>query len=101
MVVQFTVSVALIICTIIIYHQIIFAKNRPVGYTRDGLLMVQKKSADFYGKYDLFSTELKNTGVVSEIAECRRTSYRCWQGNGGFDWKGKDPSFDPHFGTLA
>jgi ABC-type antimicrobial peptide transport system permease subunit len=24
-----------------------------------------------------------------------------WQGNSGFDWKGRSPSFDPDFGTLA
>jgi len=37
-VVQFTVSVILIIGTIIIYKQIQFAKSRPVGYTRQGLV---------------------------------------------------------------
>jgi predicted lysophospholipase L1 biosynthesis ABC-type transport system permease subunit len=58
-VVQFTVSAALIICTIIIYNQVIYVKNRPVGYTREGLLMIQKKSDDFYGKDDLLRTELK------------------------------------------
>ena len=44
---QFTVSVALIICTIIIYRQAQVAKDRPVGYTRDGLVMIEKKSSDF------------------------------------------------------
>src|SRR6202012_2819519 len=36
-VVQFTVSVVLIIGTIVVYRQIQFAKNRPVGYDRSGL----------------------------------------------------------------
>ena len=35
-VLQFTVSVTFIIGTIIVYRQIQFAKNRPVGYTREG-----------------------------------------------------------------
>ena len=100
-VVQFTVSVGLIIGTIVVYHQMQFAKNRPVGYTREGLIMVQKKSDDFYGKYDLFSTELKNTGVVAAIAESGGKVTGVWQGNNGFDWKGKDPYFDADFGTLA
>ena len=42
-VMQFSISIALIICTLIVYNQIMFAKNRPVGYTRDGLILVQKK----------------------------------------------------------
>ncbi len=39
-VLQFTVSVALIVGTIIIYQQVIYVKNRPVGYSRDGLITV-------------------------------------------------------------
>ena len=35
---QFTVSVVLIIGTIIVFRQIQFAKDRPVGYSRDGLV---------------------------------------------------------------
>ena len=61
---QFTVSVTLIIGTIIVYQQIQFAKNRPVGYSRDGLLMIQMTSPDFYGKHDVIFSELKNTGAV-------------------------------------
>ena len=36
-VVQFTVSVILIIGTIVVYQQIQFAQNRPIGYNREGL----------------------------------------------------------------
>ncbi|MEJ0029550.1 MAG: ABC transporter permease [Bacteroidota bacterium] len=43
-VVQFTVSVTLIICTAAIYHQLMFIKNRPVGYDREGLVMIRKRS---------------------------------------------------------
>jgi putative ABC transport system permease protein len=97
---QFTVSVALIICTIIIYRQIQIAKNRPVGYTRDGLVMIQKKSSDFDGKYDLLRSELKNTGAVAEMSESFGKVTEIASGNGGFKWKGKDPNLDDQFGTL-
>ena len=63
-VMQFTISVALIISTIVVYRQIQFAKNRPVGYTREGLIMVQMKSDDFNGKYDLFRTEFLYTFMI-------------------------------------
>lgn len=97
---QFTVSVALIICTIIIYRQVQVAKDRPVGYTRDGVLMIEKKSADFDGKYDLLRTELKKTGVVSEMSESFGKVTEIGSGNGGFKWRGKDPKLDDQFGTL-
>jgi ABC-type antimicrobial peptide transport system permease subunit len=97
---QFTVSVALIVCTIIIYRQIQVAKNRPVGYTRDGLIMVEKKSADFDGKYNILRTELKNTGVVAEMSESFGKVTEIASGNGGFNWRGKNPNMQDQFGTL-
>jgi ABC-type antimicrobial peptide transport system permease subunit len=99
-VIQFTVSVALIICTIIVYRQIQIAKNRPVGYTREGLVMIEKKSSDFDGKYDLLRSELKNTGVVTEMSESFGKVTEIASGNGGFTWRGKNPNLEDQFGTL-
>jgi putative ABC transport system permease protein len=99
-VMQFTVSVALIICTIIIYRQIQIGKDRPVGYTRDGLIMIEKKSSDFDGKYNILRSELKNTGVVSEMSESYGKVTEIASGNGGFTWRGKDPNMQDQFGTL-
>jgi putative ABC transport system permease protein len=100
-VVQFTVSVTLIIGTIIVYQQIQFAKNRSVGYSRDGLLMIQMTSPDFYGKYEGLRTELKSMGVVAEVAESSSPPTDIWNSNGGFDWNGKDPAFIPEFATFT
>ena len=66
-VMQFTVSVALIISTIVVYRQIQFAKDRPVGYDREGLIMMDMRSDDFYGKYDLFRTELLNRCCIKYV----------------------------------
>jgi putative ABC transport system permease protein len=99
-VMQFTVSVALIISTIIIYRQVQVAKDRPVGYTRDGLIMIEKKSSDFDGKYDILRDELKKTGAVSEMSESFGKVTEIASGNGGFKWKGKDPNLNDSFGTL-
>ncbi|MBD2751579.1 ABC transporter permease [Spirosoma validum] len=99
-VVQFTVSLALIIGTIIVYNQIQFSKNRPIGYDRNGLMMIQMKSPDFYGKFDLLRTELKNAGVIQEMAESSSPLTDVWSNSGGFDWPGKDPNLDPDFATI-
>ncbi|HEV8284616.1 MAG TPA: FtsX-like permease family protein [Chitinophagaceae bacterium] len=100
-VMQFTVSIALIISTVVVYRQVKFAKDRPVGYTREGLIMIKMKSDDFNGKYDLFRTEFLNTGVVTELSESMGKVTEVASGNNGFDWKGRDPNRDESFGTLA
>lgn len=100
-VVQFAVSVTLIISTIVVYKQITYAKDRPVGYTRDGLLLIQKKSADFYGKTEVLRSELKRSGMVEEIAESGGKVTGVWSNNSGFTWEGKDPALEENFGTLG
>ena len=98
---QFSVSIILIIGAIIVYRQIQFAQNRPVGYEREGLIMIEMKSGDFYGKEEALRTELKNTGVVSEMSESMGAVTEVWSGNGGFEWRGKNPALDDSFGTLV
>jgi len=100
-VVQFTVSIALIIGTAIVYRQIQYAKNRPVGYSQAGLVTMQMKSSDFNQKYDVLKTELTNTGVVTNVARANYaiTDTRGW--NGGFYWEGKSPIEGQSFNTIS
>ena len=100
-VLQFTVSVALIIATVVIYNQILFAKDRPVGYTREGLLMVPITSMAFDGKYDILRNQLKKTGAVAEVAESESAVTDVSSHNGGFDWPGKPLGLQEDFGTLT
>jgi putative ABC transport system permease protein len=99
-VVQFTVSVTLIIGTIIVYRQIQFSKDRPVGYDRDALMMVEMKSPDFYDKANLLRNELTSNGAITKLAESSSPVTGVWSNNGGISWAGKDPSLDADFATI-
>ena len=99
-VLQFTISVTLIICTLVVYRQIQFTKNRPLGFDRNGVIMVQMTSSDFYGKYDLFRTQLKEAGAIEEMAESSSPLTAVWSNNGGYNWEGKDPALHPEFATI-
>ncbi len=93
---QFTVSVMLIIGTIIVYQQIQHAKNRPIGYTRDGLIAMgmQKEIGEHF---QVIRNELKNSGAVEEMTGCQSPLTGVWNSNGGFDWEGKDPNLAVDF----
>lgn len=99
-VVQFSVSVALIIGTIVVYQQIQHTRNRPVGYDRNGLLMINMQTPDFYGKHDVLSAELKKRNAITEIAESNSPVTAVWSNTSGFNWEGKDPNLDDDFATL-
>jgi len=95
-VLQFTVSVILIICTIIIYQQIQYAKNRPIGYSRGGLITfgMEKEIGEHY---EAIRTELKNSGAIEELTGSQSPLTGVWNTNGGFDWEGKDPNLAVDF----
>ena len=92
-VVQFTVSVAFIIGTVIVMQQINFAKNRPVGYDKEGLIQVPTMSQDFSGKYDLMRTEFIGSGAVVEMSASSSPTTQVWSNRNGFDWEGKPEGF--------
>lgn len=97
---QFTVSVALIIGTIIVYQQIQHSKNRPIGYDRNNLLMIQMQTPEFYGKFDILRSELKKENAIVEMAESSNPVTAVWSNSGGFTWDGKDPNLDTDFATF-
>lgn len=99
-VLQFTVSVMLIASTGVIYHQLMYVKDRPVGYSREGLLMMQKKGKEFYEKFETLRAELKSSGAVEEVGDAGGPITTTWSNNGGFSWKGFDPLEDQNFGTM-
>jgi len=100
-VVQFTVSVTLIIGTIMVFRQIQFAKNRPIGYSRNGLLYIQTTTADLHNHFDSFRSDLIASGAVVEIAESQSPLTNVWNVNGGFNWEGKDPAQSPDFVVVG
>jgi ABC-type antimicrobial peptide transport system permease subunit len=99
-VVQFTVSVALIIGTIVVYRQVMHAKNRPIGYDRNGLIAIPVRSDVVMKNFETFSNRLKQEGVVSEIASSSSPLTAVWSNYGGVNWRGKDPNQIENFGVI-
>jgi putative ABC transport system permease protein len=98
-VVQFTVSVILIIGTIAALRQIQFVKDRPVGYYRAGLITIPRQNFDATAHLAALRRDLQQTGLVEDIAGSESPITNTWVTNMGFKWKGKDPSMQEEFTT--
>jgi putative ABC transport system permease protein len=96
-VVQFTVSVVLIIGTIVVFRQIEFAKNRPIGYDRDGLLSIPISTDKIHTHADAVRKELTEAGVISAMAEAQGSITSTFNSTSGIDWTGKDPNLSVDF----
>lgn len=100
-VLQFTVSITLIIGTVVVYRQILHAKNRPIGYNRQGLVTMLVNTNDIHSHFDALLDDLVKTGSVTSIAESIAPPTEVFSANVGFDWKGKDPGLHSEFATIG
>jgi len=96
-VVQFTVSVVLVMGTLIVYQQIQFGRNRPIGYDRNNLITLNMNDPGYKGKQDVLRTELMRTGVVSEVATSSSPLTAVNNITNGYQWLEKDPNLDAEF----
>ncbi|OQP41002.1 ABC transporter permease [Niastella yeongjuensis] len=99
-VVQFTVSVTLIICTIVVFLQINHAKDRPVGYNRAGLITVNMKTPELRKNYNAIRTDLLQSGVVEQMARSSHSA-TYFPNNNGINWRGKDPAQVVFYRTVT
>lgn len=95
-VLQFTVSSSLIIGTLVVYRQIEFARNRPVGYDRGGLINMLL-TRDLHSNFDVVRNELKASNAIVEMSESGSPPTEVWNSNSFFNWRGKDPALTVEF----
>jgi putative ABC transport system permease protein len=102
-IVQFTVSIALIIGTVVVWQQIQYAKDRPVGYTRGGLIMVRKTLEEFFidNNTETLRNELRRSSAIEDMAESSNPATEVWFNSSSLDWRGKDPNAQLDFATMA
>ena len=100
-VVQFSISVSLIIGTITVYKQIQFAKNRPVGYSRANLVHITTSEWAIHNHFNTVKEELVQTGAVVSVAESESPTTAIYNSTSGFSWPGKDPNLSIDFGVIA
>ena len=99
-IVQFAVSTTLIIGTLVVYQQVQYARNRPVGYDRQGLISIDLSDQEYSGKQNVLRTELLASGVVHAVSFSSSPVTEIWTSTGGYDWKGRDPNFDAEFAVC-
>ncbi|MDZ7648371.1 MAG: hypothetical protein U5K54_14945 [Cytophagales bacterium] len=96
MVVQFSVSVTLIIGTLVVFQQIQYAKNRPMGYNSSGLIAVPLMNGSIHQQYDAVQNELLASGKITSMAESSATPTSTSYSSSGC-WEGKDPNLSVDF----
>ena len=63
---QFCFAIILIISTLVIYRQIQYIKNKPVGFDVNALVQIPQ-DGELKSKFDLFKTEMLKSGAVTSM----------------------------------
>jgi putative ABC transport system permease protein len=90
-VLQFTISIVLIIATLIIYQQIQHVKSRELGFNKDNLLELDVQGV-MGTHFDIIRQDLINTNVVKDAALSDHPTIYGGNNTDGFTWDGKDPN---------
>ena len=88
---QFTISIVLIICTIVVLRQIQFTKNRQLGYNPKDLITLASTAA-IHNHFNSLKDELKKSGAVIDVVESTNPTTENYVSVGNLDWVGKTPN---------
>jgi putative ABC transport system permease protein len=84
---QFCFAIILLIATLVIYRQVQFIKNRPVGYDIN-LLAEMPQDGALQGKFDLFKSELLKSGAVTSMVQSSASLSNAGSSFWNFEWPG-------------
>jgi ABC-type antimicrobial peptide transport system permease subunit len=98
-VLQFSCSIALIICTFIIYQQIQYAKNRPSGYEKDRL-MITDINKDLGDNYTIVKNDLIQKGIAESVTTASASVSTGGNHRDVDDWQGKRPGETVDMGMI-
>jgi putative ABC transport system permease protein len=84
---QFCFAIVLIIATLVIYRQVQFIKNRPVGYDINLLAEIQQ-DGQLQSKYEVYKSELLKSSAVTAMCQSSGTLSHDGSAFWNFEWPG-------------
>lgn len=85
---QFIISILLIISTIVIYRQLDFAQNLPIGYDAENLISIPIRG-DMKSKFEVMKQDLTQIPGVSHVAGSKENLIECGSNTSSIEWPGK------------
>jgi putative ABC transport system permease protein len=99
-VVQFSVSIVLLVGTVVIYKQLKFIHDRNPGFEKANLLYVPM-TGDLAGKQQTFKNELALNPLTSDFAVVDQLPTNLGDWTLSVDWPGKDPHSGLSFPVMG
>jgi len=91
-IVQFVFAACLIVCTSVIYQQLNYVKNKPIGYDKSNLIQiaVQGQMTNL-NKLELLKTQLIKSGAATGVTSFSKDITENGNNTTNVSWEGKNP----------
>ena len=99
-VIQFMVSIVLLVGTVVIYNQLKFIRDRNPGFEKANLLYIPM-TGDIWGKQPAFKDELSRNPLTSDFAVTSDLPTDLGGWTLSVNWDGKDPHSQMSFPVMA
>ncbi len=99
-VVQFSLSILLVIGTVVVYKQLTYMKNKRLGWDKEHLVYIPLRD-DVRKVYDTLKTELVKDPLVLNVTASSQLPSNMGSNSSNFNWEGKDPNFTTLIGDNS
>ena len=89
-VVQFSLTIVMIISTVVLFRQLGFVMNTDLGFEKENMVVVQM-SQQIQERFDPFRTDLLNNTQVQGVTRSLQGPWNIGSTVGAVDWDGKPP----------
>ena len=96
---QFTLSVVIIICTIIVLNQLSFINNSNIGFDKENVICVEM-TGEANSKFELLKNELQKNQNILSMSRSESINSSGWGNTAGVNWTGKQKNEDKQFWEL-
>lgn len=84
---QFTISIALIVCTGVVYHQLQYMQNKKLGYHQENVVLLSNAVENHF---ESFMNEVKSYPQVRNIAASSQSPHLITNSQGGLFVRGQE-----------
>ena len=90
---QFVFAASLIVCTVVIYQQLNYIKNKPIGYNQGNLIqMAAMGNLTSSKKIDLLKMQLIKSGAAQNVSLLSMNIDEGGNNTSAINWNGKNPN---------
>jgi putative ABC transport system permease protein len=86
---QFTLSISMIICTIVVYRQLAYIDRKDLGMDRKNVVFAEMRGKTAASFRELKNEFLRNPSIIS-VTRGNGLPFEIGSNSGGFDWEGRE-----------